>query len=626
MDGTLTNPARFRGGTFAAAGLIVWASVSGCASRPAVKPAPSISPPTSVAKSSSPAPSGESPSVEAAPTPPKLTCDAGSAQSALEAGIEFQRESNAAKAIAQYQKCLGVEPGCAVCRYELGWSYWTLSKWSKVVEAWEGVLKLDPNFPDLPLYLERARDSLLTPAQRAARAKLVRKNPPKDKYGKPKKTDAFQGVPIGTHSTPPHAAVELTLVARFQNYEPKPTHPDDHFDPEIFSPKSARFSLDGSEVFINSLEGMKTVIYEAASLRKLGSVSHVFTAADRALFSESAPFGYLYRGEVPDMQPNVFSGKPVESELSHRGRYLWVPYYRREFDEKAVSPSAAAIIDTRTRQIRRVMATGPIAKYVLGSPDGKYMAISHWGDNTVALIDIRSDNPKAFFYAAHVVVERELDLDKVKGDRDKSCGFCLRGMTFSPDSRYLFVARMGGGGIAVIDLKPERNSTAGLPASEVEAAYVGTIHGFKPTPRDIHVSRDGDHLYTSSNLSGVVTKVSLARLLAEIRGARGAVRDYQVTAADMQEIYVGPGARTIHLSPDEKYVYAAVNLKSELAVVETATMKVVSRVPVDSYPVGLAVSPRGDRVWVTSQGRSGEGGNSVGVYAVSVDGRGGGGR
>jgi hypothetical protein len=45
---------------------------------------------------------------------------------------------------------------------------------------------------------------------------------------------------------------------------------------------------------------------------------------------------------------------------------------------------------------------------------------------------------------------------------------------------------------------------------------------------------------------------------------------------------------------------------------------VISKVRVDSYTVGLGVSPDGKQVWTTSQGKSGKGGNSVCVYDVQV--------
>ena len=72
------------------------------------------------------------------------------------------------------------------------------------------------------------------------------------------------------------------------------------------------------------------------------------------------------------------------------------------------------------------------------------------------------------------------------------------------------------------------------------------------------------------------------------------------------------------LSPDGRWLYAALNGASEVAVLDTLDMTVVSRVAADSFPVGLDISPDGDFLWVTSQGVDGAGGNSVEVYAITV--------
>ncbi|MGZ3693688.1 MAG: YncE family protein [Bdellovibrionota bacterium] len=84
----------------------------------------------------------------------------------------------------------------------------------------------------------------------------------------------------------------------------------------------------------------------------------------------------------------------------------------------------------------------------------------------------------------------------------------------------------------------------------------------------------------------------------------------------MEKVYVGLGARSIRLSHDEANIFVSVNQTSELIAVDTSTMKVAARIPVDSYPVGLDLSPDDSQLWVTSQGRSAKGGNSVGVFQV----------
>lgn len=215
-------------------------------------------------------------------------------------------------------------------------------------------------------------------------------------------------------------------------------------DPEVNSPKSVRFSADGKKFYVNSLEGSQTLVYSWPELMKLKTIHHNFGRQEAGLFGgETTVFNYPYFQSRADV--NVFRGKPVESELSHQGRFLWIPYYRRDFDSSGQSPSAVAIVDTATDEIVRVMPTGPIPKYVAASPDGTYVAVTHWGDNTVGLIDTTSGDPRAWRYVAQLTVETQMSqVGKGGTDRDATCGFCLRGTVFTSDSQYLFVARMGG--------------------------------------------------------------------------------------------------------------------------------------------------------------------------------------
>lgn len=63
-----------------------------------------------------------------------------------------------------------------------------------------------------------------------------------------------------------------------------------------------------------------------------------------------------------------------------------MPYYRRSYDKFSRYPSTLALIDTKTEKIIRMFDTGPIPKYVTTSPDGRWLAVTHWGDNTIGLI------------------------------------------------------------------------------------------------------------------------------------------------------------------------------------------------------------------------------------------------
>lgn len=407
---------------------------------------------------------------------------------------------------------------------------------------------------------------------------------------------ALRRVPIGTVSAPAKAEVELSLRYRFQQYNEKTAHRDDVYDRTIHSPKSVNILDDKKKFYVHSLEGRTTSVYSLDSFRLIRTIKHSFDENNQHLFLETQYFDYAFRPK--NKNPNVFEGKPVESCFSHGGKYLWVTYYRRTYDPNAAEPSAVCIIDTDSDEIVRVMPTAPLPKMIACSPDNSCMAVAHWGDNTVGLIDISGGNPATFKHIKNITVDYRLPMNLNSDkpvDRDAECGYCLRGTTFTPDGKYILIAKMGGGGIALVDAQKHQ--------------YLGTINGMKDNLR--HIIIHGDYVYLSINKHGYVQKAPWRELIDHYT-AYG----FDVPYTDWQNCYVGTGARTIVISGDGKYMFAAVNNESKVSVVRTADMKVVAECPADSYPVGMDLSEDGRWLIVTSQGKSGGGGNSVMVYEV----------
>ncbi len=390
----------------------------------------------------------------------------------------------------------------------------------------------------------------------------------------------------------------IERVARIRNFGGAAASAKDIQDSEIYSPKSVIFSADGLKFYVNSLEGEKTVVYGWPSLKKLKVIRHRFDAGNSDLFQgESTVFGYRnYQFDNGSANANKFAGKPVESALSLDGRYLWVTYYRRSYDRYAQSPSALAIIDTRNDEIIRVMPTGPIPKYVALSADGKMAAVIHWGDNTVGLIDTSSSDPRDYKYVAHLTVEKQLSQSGLAGtDRDRTCGFCLRGAVFSPDGRYLFVARMGGGGIAGFDVSSQQ--------------YLGSVMNVAPTPR--HLALAAGEIIVSSNQSGVVSKAQLQDMVRTLEQAHG---QRVFKGVRWQSRDLGTGARTLDVSPEGRFIFVAMNNDRSVVMVDRETLEPLAKAQADPYPVGLAVSLKDDFFIVTSQGHGGHGGNSVMIF------------
>lgn len=402
---------------------------------------------------------------------------------------------------------------------------------------------------------------------------------------------------IGTISIPDNKEIKLTLIARIQSYNPKPVDNMDFYDPDIVSPKSVAILEDKHKFYINSLEGYKTVVYDLMSYKKIKVINHDFKVADAHLFKENTVLNYNFIS--PPAQPNVFKGKPVESCFSHNGKYLYVTYYRRSYDNNAMEPSAMAVIDTDKDEIVRVIPTGPLPKMIACSPDNKYIAVTHWGDNTVGILDISSGDPMKFKFVKQFVVEYQAKFtasDKNKAiDRDVNCGFCLRGTAFTKDSKYLLVGRMGSGGIVVFDmqnLKPVR-----------------TVLGMKTNVRHLVVTEN--YLFLSSNKTGYVQKTPINDFIKFALNDSLAGKQY----TKWQECYVGSGARTIEVTDDEKYVFAAVNNESKLVAVRVDGMVKVAEITGNSFPVGLGIRRNNFLVISTSQAHPGVGGgNCVNIY------------
>lgn len=369
------------------------------------------------------------------------------------------------------------------------------------------------------------------------------------------------------------------------------------YDADIHSPKSAIFLPGGEKFYVNSLEGCKTVVYTTDSLKKLKTISHNFKNGNDGLWLK--PSGYYNFTHYPGGESRSFGGKPVESALSNDGRYLFIPYYRRTFDINAQDPSALAVIDTNTDEIVLMTETGPLPKMVTVSNDGKLLAITHWGDNTVGFLDISDENPRNWHHLPPIVIGNKLKLNyslTSSVNRDNGSGYSLRGTIFLPGDSLMLVCGMGGP-TAIVDTK--------------KMEWLGMIPSLTQMR---HVVQANNKLYFSRNSSGEVYAVDLDNVVKAVREQRETSRNFKIDG--ISKVKVGGGARTLKTSPDGKYLFVACNSSSSLYIVDAEKMKVIGNLTVDSYPVGLDVSPDGSMIVVTSQGRSGRGGNAVNIFEV----------
>jgi len=404
--------------------------------------------------------------------------------------------------------------------------------------------------------------------------------------------------PIGTVSvaTTDSIEVRMRLTHRFQAYNMSPESRTDVFDKHIVSPKSVNILDHRKKFYVHALEDHTTRVYTLYDFIPIGTINHSFKTENEHLFRESTFENRTFK--TRDNNVNQFLGKPVESCFTHGGKYLWVTYYRRSFDANAVDPSAVCIIDTDTDKIVRVMPTAPLPKMIAGSPDSKILAVTNWGENTVTLLDISSADASDFKYITTITVDRKASnsFSGVSVNRDSNCDNCLRGTIFTPDGAFLLIAKMGGNGIAVIDVA---NKT-----------YIGTITGLKQNIRHLIIS--GQHLYLSTNKGGFIQRMVLKDLVTWIQ-----IGNMSAPYEAIETVDAGEGVRTIVADPTGRYLFAAANNDSKIVVIRTSDLSIVARCDVDSYPVGMDISEDGHWLITTSQERETGGGRSVNIFHVS---------
>ena len=339
-------------------------------------------------------------------------------------------------------------------------------------------------------------------------------------------------------------------------------------DPDIVSPKSV--VMAAGRAWIQALESGMVVSYDSRTLEKKSSAKIL------------APDGKT-------------GGKPVEAAVLKGGSLLAVTSYRKNDDPGGRRDSFFAVIDTHTGRQVASLPAGKVPKMISASPDGNTLAVVNWGDNTVDLWDVSNNSPSEWTKRTSVVVGGHRYEPPVHiSDRDRECGLCLRGAAFSPDSKLLAVARMGGGGISLID-----------PSTGIER---GIWRGAPEPTRHMAVTPDGT-LVMSSTKGAAVSKVKFSDLALALE--KGSLQNLKPESVKMPG-----GVRTVALSPDGRTAWAAVNSSSSIASVDLSTMRASAPSPTKPFPVGMAVAPDG-RVWVTAQGKNGQGGHAVSIHDPS---------
>ena len=262
---------------------------------------------------------------------------------------------------------------------------------------------------------------------------------------------------------------------------------------------------------------------------------------------ELSRFGYSkYSGN--------YKGAPVEGAFSPDGKYLYFTNYAmygKGFTKEGHDTCSPASgfdksfvyrINRSNYEIDAIYPVGSVPKVVEATPDNKYVLAANWCSYTVSIISV----------AAQKVV------------KTIKIGRYPRGIAISNDSKFAYVAEMGGNRIHVINL--EDFTITHIP--------IGS------NPRAIVLSPDNTKMYVTMNLSG---KVASWDLVANIAG---------------KSVKTGEAARSLAISSDGSSLFV-VNFKSNtMSKVRTSDMKVLETIKACNEPIGVTYDAPTGNTWV----------------------------
>ena len=256
----------------------------------------------------------------------------------------------------------------------------------------------------------------------------------------------------------------------------------------------------------------------------------------------------------------TYKGAPVEGAFSPDGNYLYFTNYAmygKGFTKEGhdtCSPASGydtsflSRINLEDKKIDAVYPVGSVPKVVKVTPDNKYILVANWCSYTVTVIS----------------VETQKTIKSIK------IGRYPRGIAVSSDSKFAYVAEMGGNRIHRIDLAD----------FSVQYIPIGS------NPRAIELSPDNSKLYATLNISGKVI-----------------AWDVETNKA-IKTVATGKSARSLAISTDGSSLFV-VNFRSgTLSKVRTSDMKVIQNIKVCAEPIGVTYDSDTSRTWVACYGGS----------------------
>jgi YVTN family beta-propeller protein len=233
------------------------------------------------------------------------------------------------------------------------------------------------------------------------------------------------------------------------------------------------------------------------------------------------------------------SGHPNNMAVGRDGRRVYVGIIQ--------APGGVDVIDTTSFQRVKTIPTRGTIHNAYVTPDGKYVVAGSIAGKTINVIDAKTEEP------AWVL---EMDLG-------------IRPMTFNTNAdgstKWIFAQLTGFNGFAVVDFAARKEINR-IKNPDLPPGKATVPEGSDPS-HGMAVTADGKTLVVCSRLNNFLYSYSLPDL-KPIGGAE----------------LGGKGAGWVTLTPDGKTAYVANPVTNDVSVVDIASMKEVTRIPVGFVP------------------------------------------
>lgn len=240
--------------------------------------------------------------------------------------------------------------------------------------------------------------------------------------------------------------------------------------------------------------------------------------------------------------------RPRGLAVSPDGSKLYVAVsWWRDGNRPRTGKERIAALDAKTLKTVRDYTAGTDPECVAVSPDGQRLYLSNEDAGTASIVDVASGK-----HLATLVVGTEPE-----------------GVTATPDGRWVYVTAETSNVLSVIDTKAQKTAANIL---------------VDPRPRAVIFTRDSKHAWATAEIGGTVMHIDVAK-----RRIRKRIR------LRPQDKPVG-----LVLSPDEKRLYVATGRGNGVAVIDTATHRVLAHIPTGQRVWGIAITPDGKKVYAAN--------------------------